>query len=77
MIQNQSILAVIPARGGSKGVPLKNLRTVGGLSLVAHVGNVVAKVTEIDRAVVSTDHEGIAEAAEASGIAAQIGRAHV
>ena len=74
MIQNQSILAVIPARGGSKGVPLKNLRTVGGLSLVAHVGNVVAKVTEIDRAVVSTDHEGIAEAAEAAGIAAPFRR---
>jgi CMP-N,N'-diacetyllegionaminic acid synthase len=74
MIQNQSILAVIPARGGSKGVPLKNLRTVGGLSLVAWAGDVIAKVMEIDRAVVSTDHDGIAEAAEAAGIAAPFRR---
>jgi CMP-N-acetylneuraminic acid synthetase len=74
MIQNQSILAVVPARGGSKGVPLKNLRTVGGLSLVAWAGDVIAKVTQIDRAVVSTDHEGIAEAAEAAGIAAPFRR---
>jgi len=74
MIQNQSILAVVPARGGSKEVPLKNLRTVGGLSLVAWAGDVIAKVTQIDRAVVSTDHEGIAEAAEAVGIAAPFRR---
>jgi CMP-N-acetylneuraminic acid synthetase len=74
MIQNQSILAVIPARGGSKGVPLKNLRTVGGLSLVAWAGDVIAKVTEIDRAVVSTDHDGIAETAVAAGIAAPFRR---
>ena len=74
MIQNQSILAVIPARGGSKGVPLKNLRTVGGLSLVAWAGDVIAKVTEIDRAVVSTDHDGIAETAVAAGIAAPFQR---
>ncbi len=74
MIQNQSILAVVPARGGSKGVPLKNLCTVGGLSLVAWAGDVIAKVTQIDRAVVSTDHEGIAEAAEAVGIEAPFRR---
>ena len=60
MIQNQSTLDVILARGGSKGVSLKNLRTVGGLSLVAWAGDVIAKVAEIDRALVSTDHEGIA-----------------
>jgi CMP-N-acetylneuraminic acid synthetase len=74
MIQNQSILAVIPARGGSKGVPLKNLRKVGGISLVAWAGDTIAKVTEIDRAVVSTDHDGIAEAAEAVGVEAPFRR---
>ena len=63
-------MAVVPARGGSKGIALKNLREVGGRSLVARVGDVIAGVPEIDRAVVSTDHAGIAEAAEAAGIAA-------
>jgi CMP-N,N'-diacetyllegionaminic acid synthase len=70
MIKDLSVLAVVPARGGSKGIPLKNLREVGGRSLVARVGEVIALVPEIDRAVVSTDHPGIAKAAEDAGIAA-------
>ena len=74
MIGDRRILAVVPARGGSKGIPLKNLREVGGRSLVAHVGDVIREVPEIDRAVVSTDHEGIAKAAESVGIAAPFRR---
>jgi CMP-N-acetylneuraminic acid synthetase len=68
MIGDRSVLAVVPARGGSKGIPFKNLREVGGRSLVARVGDVVLAVPEIDRAVVSTDHAGIATAAKAAGI---------
>ena len=74
MIQNQFILAVVPARGGSKGVPLKNLRVLGGQSLVSRVSAVVTQVPEIDRAVVSTDHEGIVEAAKVAGLAAPFRR---
>jgi CMP-N,N'-diacetyllegionaminic acid synthase len=74
MIGECRVLAVVPARGGSKGIPLKNLREVGGQSLIAHVGEVIGRVPEIDRAVVSTDHEGIAAAAEAAGIAAPFRR---
>ena len=74
MIQNQFILAVVPARGGSKGVPLKNLRMLGGQSLVSRVSAVVTQVPEIDRAVVSTDHDGIAGVAEAAGLAAPFRR---
>jgi CMP-N-acetylneuraminic acid synthetase len=74
MIDQRSVLAVIPARGGSKGLPLKNLRAFQGHSLLAHVGMVVQKVPEIDRAVVSTDHEGIAEEAERFGLAAPFRR---
>lgn len=70
MIAGKRVLAIVPARGGSKGIPLKNLREVGGRSLIAWVGDVVRDVSEIDRAVVSTDHTDIAEAAEAAGIAA-------
>jgi CMP-N,N'-diacetyllegionaminic acid synthase len=74
MLGDRRILAVVPARGGSKGIPLKNLREVGGRSLVARVGDVIRGVPEIDRAVVSTDHEGIANAAEEAGIAAPFRR---
>jgi CMP-N-acetylneuraminic acid synthetase len=69
MIAGRSVLAIIPARGGSKGIPLKNLRPVRGRPLVALVGDVVKGVAEIDRAVVSTDHDEIARVASAAGLA--------
>jgi len=68
MIQGRTILAVVPARGGSKGVPLKNLRPLRGKSLVAHVGDFVREVGVFDRAVVSTDHPEIAHEAMAHGL---------
>lgn len=74
MIGNRSVLAVVPARGGSKGIPLKNLRTVGGRPLVALAGDIATAVPEIDRAVVSTDHEEIARVAEMAGLAAPFRR---
>ena len=70
MIKDRSVLAVVPARGGSKGIRLKNLREVGGRSMIGRVGDVIRAVPEIDRAVVSTDHAGIAEAAQKAGIGA-------
>ena len=74
MIEGRSVLAVVPARGGSKGIPLKNLRTVSGRPLVALAGDVARAVPEIDRAVVSTDHDEIARVAEESGLAAPFRR---
>jgi CMP-N-acetylneuraminic acid synthetase len=76
MISGKRVLAVVPARGGSKGILLKNLRTVLGVPMVARVGEVVRELPMIDRAVVSTDHEGIASVAEAAGIAAPFRRPH-
>ena len=67
-------MAVVPARGGSKGIPLKNLRPVLGVPMVARVGRVILEVPEIDRAVVSTDHEKIAQVAEDAGISAPFRR---
>jgi CMP-N-acetylneuraminic acid synthetase len=74
MIDNRRVLAVVPARGGSKGIKLKNIRTIGGTPLVALAGIVASKVTAIDRAVVSTDHDEIARVAEGAGLAAPFRR---
>ena len=69
MIGDKRVLAVCPARGGSKGIPLKNLKPFLGRALVARVGDLMAELPEIDRAVVSTDHDEIARVAEESGLA--------
>jgi CMP-N-acetylneuraminic acid synthetase len=61
------ILAVIPARGGSKGVPGKNLRLLGGKPLIVHQIEAAQNASSVDEIIVSTDHEGIADAAEGAG----------
>lgn len=68
MFEGRSILAVVPARGGSKGIKLKNLHEIAGRSLIARVGDVVRGVPEIDRAVVTTDHAEIARVAKEAGL---------
>ncbi len=68
MLKGKKILAVVPARGGSKGVKLKNIKTLRGVPLVTLVGRVLLKLDWIDRAVVSTDHDEIAAAAIAGGL---------
>ena len=61
------VLGIIPARGGSKGLPRKNLCEVGGLSLVAHAIRCAELCTSLTETVVSTDDEEIAEAALDAG----------
>ena len=68
MIEGRRVLAVCPARGGSKGIPLKNLKLFAGVPLVARVGHLVAEIPCIDRAVVSTDHPEIAKVAQEAGL---------
>ena len=70
MHDGKRILAVVPARGGSKGLPGKNLKPLKGRPLVALAGDVAAEVSTIDRAVVSTDDDAIAAAAEEAGLGA-------
>lgn len=69
MFDGKRVLAVVPARGGSQGIKLKNLRKVGGVPLVAICAKTIGDVEFIDRAVCSTDHEEIARVAEAAGLA--------
>jgi CMP-N,N'-diacetyllegionaminic acid synthase len=62
------VLATICARGGSKGVPGKNLRELGGRPLIAYTIDCARACPDVDAVVVSTDDERIARAAEACGI---------
>lgn len=68
MYDSLEILAIIPARGGSKGVPLKNIHPLLGKPLVSHVASVVDAVPYIDKAVVSTDDPQIAAVARDAGL---------
>ena len=68
MLYEKRILVIVPARGGSKGVKLKNIRPLNGIPLVALVGRIVKQLDYIDRAVVSTDHPDIARVARESGL---------
>ncbi|MGW2840721.1 cytidylyltransferase domain-containing protein [Streptomyces sp. NPDC001493] len=73
-----TVLAVIPARGGSKGVPAKNLAQVGGVPLVSRAVRACLGSTEVTDVVVSTDDPAIAEAARIAGeTAGASGRVHV
>ena len=58
--EGMTVLAVVPARGGSKGIPGKNLQRVGGLSLVARAARLAADISWLDHAVLSTDDDEIA-----------------
>lgn len=62
------MLVVVPARGGSKGVKLKNIQKVKGVSLVARVAQIVTQLPFVDRAIVSTDHGEIARIAKDEGL---------
>ncbi|MEU1017501.1 N-acylneuraminate cytidylyltransferase [Streptomyces sp. NPDC005900] len=61
------VLAVIPARGGSKGVPAKNLAPVGGVPLVVRAVRECLAARHVTDVVVSTDDHVIGEAARAAG----------
>lgn len=63
-----SVLAVIPARGGSKGLPGKNIRKLAGLPLIAHSILLAKSCSEISRVLVSTDSADIASVASQYGV---------
>jgi YrbI family 3-deoxy-D-manno-octulosonate 8-phosphate phosphatase len=64
---SETVLAVIPARGGSKGVPGKNLAPVGGIPLVARAVRECVAAGHVTHVVVSTDDPSIAEVARSAG----------
>jgi len=66
-MQSPSVLGVVPARGGSKGVPGKNIRELGGKPLIAHTLEAASRAALLTRTVVSTDSEEISDVCRAFG----------
>jgi CMP-N,N'-diacetyllegionaminic acid synthase len=67
MNSEASLLAVIPARGGSKGLPGKNIRPLCGLPLIGHSIRLARLCPQITRVAISTDSAEIAEVARKMG----------
>ena len=62
-----NVLGVVPARGGSKGIPQKNLRTIAGRPLLAYTAD-AARASRLSRTIVSTDDPAIADVARGLGL---------
>jgi CMP-N,N'-diacetyllegionaminic acid synthase len=67
MLNGKRVIAVIPARGGSKSVPGKNIRLLRGKPLLAWPIEVAQQVSEIDRIIVSTDDAEISSVGKSYG----------
>ncbi len=70
MLEGKRVLAVVPARSGSRGIPGKNMRKVGGLSLIARAAQTLAALDLVDYRVISTDSPEYAEEGRKFGLAA-------
>lgn len=64
----RSVIAIVPARGGSKSIPGKNLAQLAGRSLLGRAADVCSACSWLDAAVLSTDDRKIAEAGRAAGL---------
>ena len=60
MTQKLGILGIVPARGGSKGLPDKNLKLLAGHSLIAHAADTARQAKIFDHLILSTDSNDIA-----------------
>lgn len=68
MYKNKKILAIVPARAGSKGIKNKNLKKIKGRSLIKITANILDKIKIIDCAMISTDSLKIANEAKKNGL---------
>ena len=66
-MSSKSVVAIILARGGSKGIPRKNLRLLGGIPLVDWCLNATLKSQKIDSVILSSDSEEILERGKKMG----------
>ncbi|HIF09607.1 MAG TPA: acylneuraminate cytidylyltransferase family protein, partial [Sneathiellales bacterium] len=68
MIRGKPVLAIIPVRAGSKGIPGKNLKTVGRDTLLERTIKLSKACTFVDQTVVSTDDETMFGVAQRHGV---------
>jgi N-acylneuraminate cytidylyltransferase len=74
MIENRTLLAIIPARGGSKGIPRKNIIDLAGKPLIAWTIEAAQKSKYIDRIILSSDDDEIIDVATKWGCEAPFKR---
>lgn len=67
MIDNKKVLAIIPARGGSKGIPRKNVKAISGKPMILYTIEAAKECQYIDKVIVSTEDEEIAEISMRAG----------
>jgi YrbI family 3-deoxy-D-manno-octulosonate 8-phosphate phosphatase len=67
MVSRPEVLAVVPARGGSKGIPRKNIRNFAGHPLIAYSIEAGLSARMVTRTIISTDDEDIAAVAQKYG----------
>lgn len=67
MVSGSGVIAVVPARGGSKSIPRKNIRPLNGVPLLAYSIEAGLSAGLVDRVIVSTDDREIAEVARSFG----------
>ena len=67
MKKQANVVGIIPARGGSKGVPKKNIKEIGGFPMIAYSIAAAKMVKNMDRCIVSTDSDEIAGVAKNFG----------
>lgn len=67
MFKNKKILTLIPARGGSKGLPGKNIKEIAGKPLIVWTIQTALQSNWLDKIIVSTDNETIASVARQAG----------
>lgn len=68
------ILGIIPARGGSKGVPRKNIKLLGGKPLIEYTSEIALKSKHLTKVVLSSDDDEIIEVAKSIGLEAPFKR---
>ena len=65
---SSAVLGLVPARGGSKGVPGKNVRPLAGHTLLEYTARAASESGVLDRVILSTDSAEIAEAGRRAGL---------